>query len=186
VTKCYPYGGELSPLKRRKVEINFQGGDVTSDGGVVLLREMDKRLGLTDALDKALPDGRRTGACQQRQKTLLRQRIYALALGYVDLNDHALLRHDCALQTAEDEMKTLASAPTLCRLENRMDATAAVDMHKTLLDQFISSLRFNSEVHHCPRLENEASCPYADHFFSGKRNGDDRVQTADLRATMPY
>jgi hypothetical protein len=46
---------------------------------------MDKRLGLTDALDKILPDKRRKGACQHQQKTLLKQRIYALALGYEDL-----------------------------------------------------------------------------------------------------
>ncbi len=139
MTKCYPNRGELSSLKRRKVEINFQGGDVTSDGGVVLLREMDKRLGLIDALDKILPDNRRKGACQHQQKALLKQRIYALALGYEDLNDHALLRHDGAIQTAVDEIKTLASAPTLCRLENRMDSAAAIAMHKILLNQFILS-----------------------------------------------
>jgi len=52
VTKRYHNTLEFSSLKRRKVEVNFEGGDITSDGGAILLREMDKRIGLTDAIDK--------------------------------------------------------------------------------------------------------------------------------------
>ena len=53
--------------------------------------------------------------------TLLSQRIYALALGHEDLNDHGELRHDLALQTATDRVAALASPSTLCRLEQRAD-----------------------------------------------------------------
>jgi hypothetical protein len=141
VTKRYHNSLEFSSLKRRKVEVNFEGGDITSDGGVILLREMDKRIGLTDAINKAIPDPRRQGACQHSQKTLLKQRIYGLALGYEDLNDHTVLRRDGAIQAAAGEIRSLASASTLCRLENRATQAAAFDLHKVLVNQFIASFK---------------------------------------------
>ena len=73
---------------RRKIEAGFSGGEVSSDGGVMLLREVDRRLGLTRALDTALPDPRDPDLITHAQIDLLRQRIYGLALGYEDLNDH--------------------------------------------------------------------------------------------------
>src|SRR4051812_32050582 len=102
---------------RRKIEASFTGGDVTSDGGVMLLREADRRLGLVAALDEVLPDPRHPIFITHQQVDLLRQRIYGLALGYEDLNDHDTLRHDLAWQTAVERETPLASSPTLCRLE---------------------------------------------------------------------
>ena len=104
---------------RRKIEANFEGGDVSSDGGVLLLREADRRLGLLKALDSVLPDPREPALITHRQIDLLRQRVYGLALGYEDLNDHDTLRHDLAWQTALNRHDALASSPTLCRLEQR-------------------------------------------------------------------
>jgi hypothetical protein len=65
---------------RRKIEANFEGGDVSSDGGILLLREADRRLGLVQALDAVLPDPRDPELITHRQADLLRQRIYGLAL----------------------------------------------------------------------------------------------------------
>lgn len=110
---------------RRKIAANFEGGDVTSDGGILLLREADRRLGLVEALDAVLPDPRNRELITHRQADLLRQRIYGLALGYEDLNDHATLREDLAWQTALERDTALASSPTLCRLEQRVDRQAA-------------------------------------------------------------
>jgi hypothetical protein len=124
---------------RRKIEANFQGGDVSSDGGVMLLRQADRRLGLTKALDRVLRDPRDPDQITHRQIDLLRQRIYGLALGYEDLNDHDRLRQDLAWQTAVERNETLASSPTLCRLEQRVDRKAAVAFHAILLEQFIAS-----------------------------------------------
>jgi Transposase DDE domain group 1 len=73
---------------RRKVEANFTGGDVSSDGGIMLLRQADRRLGLVRALDGVLADPRDPALVTHRQVDLLRPRIYGLALGYEDLNDH--------------------------------------------------------------------------------------------------
>lgn len=139
MTKRYHNSLGFSLLKRRKVEVNFEGGRITSDGGAVLLRQMDQRIGLTDSINRAIPDPRRQGACQHSQKSLLKQRIYALALGYEDLNDHTRLRQDGAVQTAVGQMQILASASTLCRLENRATDAAAFDLHEVLVDQFIAS-----------------------------------------------
>jgi len=124
---------------RRKIEANFEGGNVSSDGGVILLRQVDRKLGLTQALDKVLPDRRAPEAITHRQIDLLRQRIYGLALGYEDLNDHATLRDDLLWQSAVDRDSPLASSPTLCRLENRVNRRAAWEIHKVLVEQFIAS-----------------------------------------------
>jgi len=124
---------------RRKIEASFEGGEVSSDGGVLLLREADRRLGLVAALDAVLPDPRDPLQITHRQVDLLRQRIYGLALGYEDLNDHQTLRHDVAWQTAVERGEALASSPTLCRLEQRADRKAAVAFHRVLLDQFVAS-----------------------------------------------
>ena len=124
---------------RRKIEANFAGGDVSSDGGILLLREADRRLGLLAALDAALPDPRDPLYITHRQIDLLRQRVYGIAQGYEDLNDHDTLRTDLAWQTALERDTVLASDSTLCRLEQRVDRKAAVAFHGVLIDQFIAS-----------------------------------------------
>lgn len=126
---------------RRKIEANFGGGDVSSDGGILLLRQADQHLGLVAALDTVLADPRDPALITHRQVDLLRQRIYGLALGYEDLNDHDTLRHDLAWQTAVERADALASSPTLCRLEQRVDRKAAVAFHGVLIEQFIASFK---------------------------------------------
>ena len=126
-------------FSRRKVQADFEGGDVSSDGGVLLLRQMDRRLKLTQTLAGELPDAREASACDHAMVDLLRQRIYGLALGYEDGNDHERLRHDIALQTAVERTDELASPATLCRWENRADRKAARIVHELLIEQFIAS-----------------------------------------------
>jgi len=124
---------------RRKIEANFSGGNVSSDGGLMLLRQADRRLGLTRAIDAALPDPRHPVFITHRQIDLLRQRIYGLAAGYEDLNDHDTLRNDLLWQSAVDRDSELASSPTLCRMENRAESKTAWAIHEILLEQFIAS-----------------------------------------------
>ncbi len=132
---------DFPSFDRRKIEASFSGGDVTSDGGLLLLREADRRLGLVQALNAVLPDPRDPAQITHRQVDLLRQRIYGLAQGYEDLNDHDTLRRDLAWQTALERSDELASDSTLCRLEQRVDRKAALAFHKVLLDQFIASFK---------------------------------------------
>ena len=126
---------------RRKIEANFEGGDVSSDGGILLLREADRRLGLVEALDQVLPDPRDQAQITHEQIDLLRQRIFGLALGYEDLNDHETLRKDLAWQTALERSEELASDSTLRRLEQRVDRQAAIAFQRVLVEKFIASFK---------------------------------------------
>ena len=141
MTKCYQRSFEFPRVNRRIVEARFDGGDITSDGGVLLLRQADRLTGLSDSIARALSDPRRQASCDHDVPGLVRQRLYAIALGYEDLNDHDGLRQDVALQTAVERDQWLASASTLCRFENRADREAAWRLHEVLLDQFIASFK---------------------------------------------
>ena len=138
---CTQESFEFPAVKRRKVEATFSGGEISSDGGVVLLREADRHLGLLEAASRVLHDPRDSGKVVNSQLSLLRQRVYGLCLGYEDLNDHQELRRDPAIQTAVERSEVLASQATLCRLEHRMDRQAAVALHRVLVEQFIASHR---------------------------------------------
>ena len=138
-TVCNPELFQFPAVKKRTVSASFTGGDVTSDGGITLLRQTDRRLGLTKALAKVLPDPRDPERIEHPLLSLVRQRIYGLAQGYEDLNDHDTLRHDLVWQTAVERDQELASSPTLCRLENRADRPVAWAVHEVIVDQFIAS-----------------------------------------------
>lgn len=138
---CTGQSIEFPPLSRRKIEANFEGGAITSDAGVLLLRSIDQRLGLTQTIAQIFDDPRRANSVCHDLSTLLRQRIYGLALGYEDLNDHDTLRGDLAMQTAVNRDTELASASTLSRFENRADRMDAWRMHEVIVDQFIASFK---------------------------------------------
>ncbi len=141
MTNCTQESFDFPPLKGRQIETNFQGGDITSDGGVLLLRQVDARLGLSEAVARALVDPRRQASCLHDGLSILKQRLYGLALGYEDLNDHQQLRKDLAIQTAVERDDVLASSATLCRWENRADREAAWRIHEVIVDQFIASFK---------------------------------------------
>ncbi|MHB1561738.1 MAG: IS1380 family transposase [Isosphaeraceae bacterium] len=115
----------------------------TTDAGALLLREVDDRIGLFDALNAAIPDPRHPVFIVHDQRAMIAQRVTALALGYEDLNDHQTLRDDPAVQVAAGKRpeadQTLASPPTLCRLENRVDRKALIQVSGVLVDQFIAA-----------------------------------------------
>jgi len=139
VTSCTRQVLTLPGLQRRKLEITFDGGDVTSDAGVLLLRQVDRRLRLTERVAGLLEDSRRSRSCDHSLRDLVRQRVYAIAQGYEDLNDHADLRRDLAMQTAIDRDTLLAHPSTLCRLENKQDRASMWAAHEVMLDVFIES-----------------------------------------------
>ena len=126
--------------RKRSVEVDFSGGAVSSNGGVLLLRAADRRLGLSAAAADVLRDPRDPGRCRQSALAQLRQRLYGLALGYEDLNDHDELRHDLALQTAFDRVAPLESAPTLCRFE------VVIAMHQTPSIRSVTNMSFSATI----------------------------------------
>jgi len=145
MTDCITSILEFNPLKGRKVEASFSGGAITSDGGILLLREAEKGIKLLDKVSKAIPDHRDQSKITHSIKTMLEQRVYGIALGYEDLNDHKTLRKDISLQVAVNATGDLASSPTLCRFENQATKQVAFDMHKAMIDQFIESRRETPE-----------------------------------------
>jgi hypothetical protein len=143
MTDCNRDPLHFSSLGHRAVVADFQGGRLTTDAGALLLREVADRTGLFDALDAAIPDPRNPVFIIHDQRALIAQRVTAIALGYEDLNDHHDLRADPVLQVAAgkppEEELTLASPPTLCRLENRVGRATLVRIAEVLVDQFIAA-----------------------------------------------
>jgi hypothetical protein len=142
MTDCNRDTFAFSRLGSQAVTADFRGGRLTTDAGALLLREVERHLGLFSALDVAIPDPRQPELIEHDQRALLAQRITAIACGYEDLNDHLTLRRDPALQltagrTPEPDA-TLASPATLCRLENRIDRPTLARLAGVLVDQFIA------------------------------------------------
>jgi hypothetical protein len=130
---------DFGRLGRRLIEADFEGGDISSDGGLLLLRQVDERIGLSRAAAAVLSDPRDPTRITHSLRDLLAQRIYGLCCGYEDLNDHDVLRADLLMQTAVGRVDALASSPTLSRLETRATRAQAVALHGVLIEQFIAS-----------------------------------------------
>jgi hypothetical protein len=141
MTNCTIDRIDLTSCKRRLVQAEFSGGDITSDGGGVILRELDRRLQLTSSIADRFQDKRRKKQIRHDYLSLLRQRVYGICLGYEDLNDHESLRNDPLIQTALGRDQVLASPSTLCRFENGMGRQEAVAIHEVLVERFIASHR---------------------------------------------
>ena len=137
--KCTDGVIRFSKVGRREVQAAFDGGDLTSDGGLVLLREVDRRLGLTRAAAAAFADDRRQASVRHSIRDMLAQRLYGLACGNEDVTDHNSLRWDLVLQTAVGRAQALASGPTLSRLETAATPEVAARLNEVLVDAFIAS-----------------------------------------------
>jgi hypothetical protein len=113
----------------------FDGGTLTSDGGAVLLREVERVTGILRGFAACFRDGRDPARVRHPVATLVRQRVYGLALGYEDLNDHEQLRHDpllAVLAEAEDLSAPLAGKSTLNRLELSAATRDASERYKKI------------------------------------------------------
>ncbi|MCK5521228.1 MAG: IS1380 family transposase [Candidatus Marinimicrobia bacterium] len=139
MTNCIQKTFEFPALKKRKVVANFDGGSITSDGGGNFLRMADRQLNLLSTMAKFFSDNRDQSKVNHSVLEMLRQRVYGIALGYEDLNDHKTLRKDIAFQAFVNSISDLASSPTLCRFENGANRKIAIDITKQMVETFISS-----------------------------------------------
>jgi hypothetical protein len=150
MTDCITSQLLFSSVGRKKIQADFNGGSLTSDAGALLLREVDKHLGLIDAINNCIPDPRNPFYTVHQQRTMLAQRIFAIALGYEDLNDHQSLRDDPLFQLISErgikDDLPLASPPTLCRLENRVDRKTLVEIAKVFVETFVDSYTKEPDV----------------------------------------
>jgi predicted DNA binding CopG/RHH family protein len=127
----------------KPVAVDFNGGKLTSDAGAPLLTLADEKIQLTKRIDELISDPRDQDYITHQQRDLIAQRIYAIALGYEDVNDHITMRKDHALLTAvkntADEEQPLGSASTLSRLENRITESELSELNKLFVKLFIES-----------------------------------------------
>jgi hypothetical protein len=145
-TECKLTQLEFHALGRREVVGRFDGGRISSDAGGLVLREVDQRIGLLDRLACCFTDYRNSNAIEHSVQALVAQRVYGLALGYEDLNDHDVLRKDSVLAllvgkqdlTGEERVREqdrghpLAGSSTLNRLELSTPANAPKDRYKKI------------------------------------------------------
>jgi hypothetical protein len=133
----------LSPVESLEIHARFDGGSLSSDGGVLILREIEKRLNFSNMLASCLFDERDPTRTIHDYTTMIRARIFAIACGYEDCDDLDDLRHDPALKIACERLPdtglALASQPTLSRLENVPSWRELGRMGLALIDLFCDS-----------------------------------------------
>jgi hypothetical protein len=120
MTECNQSSFGFEASGRREIVARFDGGTISTDGGAFLLRQTDKRLNLLPRLAECFLDGRKPDLIEHTIAEMVAQRVYGLALGYEDFNDHEQLRKDpvFGILAGREEMSTpLAGKSTLNRME---------------------------------------------------------------------
>jgi hypothetical protein len=131
----------LSFLPQKRLVAENSAGRLSSDAGLLVVREFDERLGLTGQFAAALRDARRDP--DHSLRSMVRQRIYGILAGYEDQNDHDTLRYDPIFQLVcdriPDDGAETASQPTLSRFENAVDVKSLFRLRELFVDQFLDS-----------------------------------------------
>jgi len=134
---------QLAPLGDKAIFLDFDGGRLSSDGGLVLLGDPDEQLGLTRQLAAVLRDRRDPRRIDFTLHDLLKQRVLQIAAGYEDANDANTLRHDPIFKVLlghnPESGAPLASQPTMSRFENSVSRTELYRLARVFVDQFIAS-----------------------------------------------
>lgn len=145
ITECTQRTFDFQPVGRRQLSARFDGGDISSDGGALLLRETERRIGVVGRFATCFRDHRNPMLIEHTVDDLVSQRVFGLALGYEDLNDHDDLRRDPLLAAAvgkrdlkgarrrtRDRGNALAGKSTLNRLELTLEGASAEDRYKKI------------------------------------------------------
>ena len=131
-------------IQGKKIEVDFDGGQVSSDAGMLFLREVERRMKLLDGVSKILHDRRHPSYTRHSLLDMLKQRVFQIACGYEDADDADTLRQDPALKMACERLPEgapLASQPTFSRLENSVSRTDLYRIADFLVESFIASYR---------------------------------------------
>ena len=135
----------FASLLGKRVEAAFDGGILTSDIGVMLLREVESRIGVLSRMVEAITDPRHLGYVDHTSADLLTQRVFQIACGYEDANDCNALRQDPAFKAACDRLPitgaALASQPTMSRFENRIRRSDLYRIASAFADVFVASYK---------------------------------------------
>jgi hypothetical protein len=170
-TQCNAEQLEFSSIERRRVVAAFDGGTVSSDAGALLLGRADAASGLIDRLAGCFVDERDPGLIEHSVRTLIGQRVFGMALGYEDLNDHEQLRHDPVF------------GALLGKLEPRRRSDCAALAGKSTLNRLELHESAGSSRYHKIRPEAEAiERVWVDVFLNAHRAAPDQI-VLDLDAT---
>ena len=135
----------LPSICQKKITAAFDGGLISSDGGVLLLAGADKRFGLIDTLAAIIPDHRDPDLITHSMADILRARVFAIACGYPDADDLDDLRRDPAFKLAcgrlPESGDDLASQPTMSRWENAPDLRTLIRLTRAMVDLWCKSYR---------------------------------------------
>ena len=133
----------FSFYRSKRIQVDFCGGQISSDAGLLPLRAFDQRHGLTDGLAEHVSDPREQERVRHSILALFRQRLYQIIAGYEDTNDADRLRHDPAFQILADQPlgEALGSQPTLSRWENSPSPRDLLKLQDALLDWFVKICR---------------------------------------------
>ena len=141
---------DLPSVSRKKVSAAFDGGRITSDGGVMLLAQAERRLGIVDRLAGLIADPRDPALITHSLASILRARVLAIACGYEDANDLDRLRSDPAFKLAcgrlPDSGEDLCSQPTVSRWENAPDLKTIIRLTYALVDAWCASYAHEPEA----------------------------------------
>src|SRR5450631_3092976 len=143
MTECNQSSFGFEASGKREIVARFDGGTISSDGGALLLRQTDKRLNLLPRLAECFLDSRNQERVEHSMLEMLSQRIYGLALGYEDINDHEQLRHDPVfgiLAGRAELEQPLAGKSTLNRMElgsEQADRYKKITFSKEALDELL-------------------------------------------------
>ena len=135
-----PLPFDLPAVRRKKLTVDFDGGNQSSDAGLLLLRQAERRSGVCRRLAETMPDARDQSRIRHEMVELVTARAFAITCGHKDGNDFDRLRHDPLLKLAvgrcPESGAPLASQSTISRLENALTRTQAARLTGALLDQF--------------------------------------------------
>src|SRR5436853_3440364 len=136
-TECIQKSFTFHPLRNREIRAQFDGGAITTEGGGLLLREVEKRVGIVRQFAACFRDYRNPDLIEHTVEELVAQRVYGLALGYEDLNDHEELRNDPLLavlvEKADPRNQALAGKSTLNRLELTPETASRKERYKKIV-----------------------------------------------------
>lgn len=134
---------DLLPLSGKPIDLQFSGARISSDGGLLLLREVEAQIGLISSISSCVTDNRDQRYIDHTIHEMVSQRVFQIAAGYEDCNDSNDLRSDMIIKTCSGRLpqsgKDLASQPTMSRLENSVGPRDLYRIGKTLVDHFINS-----------------------------------------------
>lgn len=136
----------LSNFRNKKVEVQFTAEQISTDGGLLFLKEVDKNIGIIDRIAACIEDHRHQSYVVHDIKSLLNQRIMQIAAGYEDANDCNDLRDDGVLKICCEKENSLSAQPTMSRFENSVSTKELYKISHAFVDQFIASYAVRPEV----------------------------------------